>query len=427
MSPTSPDLSAVLPPLICGTATFTSQYNPDPYALPTTAIVHRALSLGVRAFDTSPYYGPAEHLLGQALDTPCVQEKFPRGDYFLMTKVGRIGASEFDYSPQWVRQSVQKSLDRLRTKYLDVVYCHDVEFVTSEEVLTAVNELRKIRDESGVVKYVGISGYPVETLCERAEMILETTGEPLDIVMSYANFTLQNTRLSAVALPRLQAAGVSVVPNASVLGMGLLRRIGVPIGGQGDFHPSPTELRKAIQAASDWCDSQGDRIEKVAIRFALENWMREGEPVGSRGDPASGVPWKRETIEQLNATKLGVSVMGVSNVDELEETMRVWRSILDGLDNGEQTAVESGRGSKDRLWSLSRQQEVRDLAHGVRIRLGSWLNYSWASPAPGFIINRKSTIDPNLPSVSAPAASPNPYSEKGFAPPLINAVDGNQI
>lgn len=388
MSLTFPPLSDLLPPLICGTATFTSQYNPDPYALPTTAIVHRALSLGVRAFDTSPYYGPAEDLLGQALDTPFVQERFPRRDYFLLTKVGRVSGSIFDYSVPWVRQSVQKSLDRLRTKYLDVVYCHDVEFVAPEEVLSAVNELRKIRDESGVVKYVGISGYPVETLCELAEMVLERTGEPLDIVMSYANYTLQNTRLSSVGLSRLHAAGLSVVANASVLGMGLLRRVGVPIGGQGDFHPSPKELREAIQAASNWCDSQGNRIEKVALRFALENWMRLGEAVGSRGDPASGIPWQRETMEQFDATKLGVSVLGVSNVDELEETMRVWRSILDGLENGEHTAVESGRGSQDRSWSLSRQQEVGDLSNGIRIRLGSWLDYCWPSPTPGFVINR---------------------------------------
>ena len=60
MPPTQTPLSTLLPSLICGTATFNSQYNPDPYKLPTTEIVHRALSLGVRAFDTSPYYGPAE-------------------------------------------------------------------------------------------------------------------------------------------------------------------------------------------------------------------------------------------------------------------------------------------------------------------------------------------------------------------------------
>ncbi len=412
MSSATLELSTLLPPLILGTATFNSQYNPDPYLLPTTNIVHRALSLGVRAFDTSPYYGPAEDLLGKALDTAFVHDNFPRRDYFLLSKVGRIGGAEFDYSAAWVRHSIQRSLDRLRTSYLDVVYCHDVEFVSPEEVLEAVTELRRLRDQSGVVKYIGISGYRVTTLCEQAEMILEKTGKPLDAVMSYANFTLQNTRLSSVALKRLRAAGVDVVPNASVLGMGLLRRTGVPIGGQGDFHPSPTELRAAIKKASDWCDSQNDRIEKVAIRFALETWMRQGESVGSKGDPASGIPWVRETIEQIGGTKLGVSVMGVSNVEELDETMRVWRSILDGLENGEQTAVESGRGTGDHLWSLSRQKKVAKLARGIRQVLGKWVDYTWTSPPPGFV-NQRKALTAASEQLLTPAASPPQVAFKG--------------
>lgn len=409
MPATSPPLSSLLPPLICGTATFNDQYNPDPYALPTTGIVHRALSLGVRAFDTSPYYGPAEELLGKALNTPFVHENFPRRDYFLLTKVGRIAGAEFDYSALYVRRSVQRSLERLHTKYLDVVYCHDVEFVTPKEVLTAVTELRRIRDTTGQIKYVGVSGYPVEVLCDLAEMVLEQTGEPLDAAMSYANYTLQNTRLSSIAVPRLEAAGVDVVPNASVLGMGLLRRTGVPIGAHGDFHPSPVELRTAIQKASDWCDKLENRIEKVAIRFALEAWMREGGSVGSKGDPASGIPWRRERVEP-NVAKLGVSVMGVSNIHELNETMRVWRSILDGLEGGEQTAVESGRGTKDRIWSLSRQKQVQELAMGIRNILGEYLDFAWASPPPDF---RKAGLAPTVPaSLPTPAASPDQLAFK---------------
>lgn len=413
MPQTHPPLSSLLPPLICGTATFNDQYNTDPYALPTTGIVHRALSLGVRAFDTSPYYGPAEELLGKALNTPFVHDNFPRRDYFLLTKVGRIAGAEFDYSAPWVRRSVQCSLDRLHTKYLDVVYCHDVEFVTPEEVLTAITELRRIRDETGRIKYVGISGYPVENLCELAEMILEKTGEPLDVVMSYANFTLQNTRLATVALPRLKAARVDVVPNASVLGMGLLRRTGVPIGAQGDFHPSPNELRVAIQKASDWCDRNNNRMEKVAIRLAMETWIREGQEVGSKGDPASGIPWTHQKVDR-GAAKLGVSVMGVSNIDELNETMRVWRSILDGLEGGEQTAVDSGRGSKDRAWSLSRQKQVQQLSLGMRKILGEYLDFVWASPPPGF---SKAGLAPTVPAPlptpeASPAVSPGQHAFK---------------
>ncbi|KAI4266333.1 MAG: hypothetical protein L6R38_008813 [Xanthoria sp. 2 TBL-2021] len=413
MPPTLPPPSMLLPPLICGTATFNDQYNPDPYTLPTTAIVHEALSLGVRAFDTSPYYGPAEDLLGAALNTPFVHENFPRRDYFLLTKVGRITGDEFDYSASWVRHSVQRSLERLHTDYLDVVYCHDVEFVSPEEVLTAVTELRRIRDETSVINYIGISGYPVTTLCDLAEMILDESGEPLDVVMSYANFTLQNTRLASVALPRLKAAGVKVVLNASVLGMGLLRRKGVPIGGKGDFHPSPKELRAAIQAASDWSDKQDikdKRLEKVAIRWAMENWIHEGAGVGSRGDPASGIPWTRERIEKYGGNKLGVSVMGVSNVEELRETMRVWRSILDGLEDGEKTAIDSGRGTDERGWSLNRQKQVRTIATGIRNVLGNWVDYTWPSPPPGFVNQRSA---PSVPApLPTPDASPDPLPKR---------------
>lgn len=382
-------LSSILPPLIFGTATFNAQYNKDPYALDTNGLVGRALSLGVRAFDSSPYYGPAEELLGAALDTPFVRQNFSRQDYFLLTKVGRIASVEFDYSAPWVRQSVGRSLERLRTSYLDVVYCHDVEFVSPDEVLAAVRELRRIRDEEGSVGYVGISGYPVDTLCELAERVLRDTGEPLDVVMSYANFTLQNTTLATTGVPRLTAAGVAVVPNASMLGMGLLRRDGVPVGSLGDWHPASPGLRAAVRQASDFCDRHGERLEVVALRYALESWLTAGGEAGSRGDPASGVPWRRESNRQVGGRRLGVSVMGVSHAAELEKTMQVWRSILDGLENGKETAIAAGRWEKDHEWSLNRRRAVQIMAEGVRETLDGWLDHAWPSPPPGVVDARK--------------------------------------
>jgi len=76
---------------------------------------------------------------------------------FICTKVGRIKIDEFGYSPPAVRASVMRSLERLGVERLDVVYCHDVEFVTRREVIGAVEELFKLRDE-GKIRYVGISG-----------------------------------------------------------------------------------------------------------------------------------------------------------------------------------------------------------------------------------------------------------------------------
>ena len=287
---------------------------------------------------------------------------------------------------------MERSCRRLRTNYLDVVYCHDCEFVSPEEVLGAVRELRRIRDEEGTLKYVGISGYPVHILCELAEMILRETGEPLDIVQSYANFTLQNTRLLTEGLHRLVNAGVDVVTNASPLGMGLLRRNGPPLGAMGSWHPAPDDLRQACINAAKWAETKGEKLEVVAVRFSLENWLREGAKVGALGNPYKTNSFYGNALS-LPREKLGVSVMGVSKMEELDETMRVWRSVLDGLADdldAEPGTITPSDALSDHEWSLLRRQTIRTLAKGIREVIGPhWVDFAWASPDPGFVNQRK--------------------------------------
>lgn len=175
--------------------------------------------------------------------------------------------------------------------------------------------------------------------------------------------------------------------------MGLLRRSGPPVGIT-DFHPAGHDLRLAIQNASDFCDGHGERLDIIAIRFALESWILAGSAVGSRGDPASGVAHRRETIEEVGGEKLGVSVMGVSKLSELKDTMRVWRSILDGLENGQETANAAGRWRKDHEWSLNRKKAVLLLAEGIQESLGDWLDHTWPSPPVGFVNRRGKEATP---------------------------------
>ncbi|KAF7528235.1 hypothetical protein G7054_g10207 [Neopestalotiopsis clavispora] len=368
-------LHEVLPPLVLGTATFNSQYvsNPhNPDVLPALSIVSRTLELGINAFDTSPYYGPSETILGEALAHPSNTSKYPRESYFLVTKAGRIAGDEFDYSAAWVRYSVCRSLERLHTPYLDLVYMHDVEFVSPDEVLEAVQELRRLRD-AGIIRYVGISGYPVGILCDLAEMILEKTGEPLDAVLSYSHFTIQNTTLGTSAVQRFTKAGVDVVLNASMLGMGLLTTRGADNGPMKVWHPSPSGLRDSIKDLVSVATEADEKLEVVSIRWALDNWARDG---ASRGG----------TSRQLPAgTRVGVSVMGVANVPELEETWRVFCSVIEGY-NPKPSSAEMAEAH---AWSLERRQKIQSLVEKMWAVLGEWKDYSWSSPGPGFVNTRR--------------------------------------
>ncbi|KAK4153841.1 Aldo/keto reductase family-domain-containing protein [Chaetomidium leptoderma] len=433
ISPRRPPLHTVLPPLILGTATFNTQFVADPHSMPYRDIVARALALGVNAFDTSPYYGPSEILLGTALGalmknpTPSIDASpspspvpLSRSSFFLVTKAGRVGPTEFDYSPAWIRYSVLRSLQRLHTPYVDMVYLHDVEFVSPAEVLAAVRELRRLRDdEGGVVRYVGISGFPVGVLCSLAEMILAETGEPLDAVLSYGHFTVQNRRLGGLPPPppppageeeqpetppppppehggllpplaRFKKAGVDVVLNASILGMGLLTSRGIPVhppapGAAGDdgadktpslvaqWHPSPPGLRVACMKLAELAAAAGERLESVAIRWALAEWARLGAAAGLGVDVSA---------PGLGPRRVGATVCGVSTIAELEETVADWRGVLSSLGQVD--------GSNDDTYGLARQEKVVNLVQrDLWPALGSWLDHVWGSPGPEFVNTRR--------------------------------------
>ncbi|KUI69997.1 D-arabinose 1-dehydrogenase [Cytospora mali] len=424
-APARPPISSLLPPLILGTATFNTQYVEDPARMPYQSIVSRALELGVNAFDTSPYYGPSEVLLGDALHhltapneanaqiPDSAEQKYPRDSYMVLTKAGRITGNSFDYSPSWIRYSVLRSLKRLHTPYLDLVYCHDVEFVSPAEVLAAVKELRRLRDEDGVIRYVGISGYPVDVLCDLAEMIYRETGEGVDAVMSYCHCTVQNHRLAegfmgddgdgesqrAPPLARLKKAGVSTVLNASMLGMGLMTTRGIDHGPQAAWHPSPPPLRKACFDMGVAATAEGEKLERLSIRWSLDTWARAGASSGL-GVSLDG-KGKHESLSDSDS--IGGSVMGITSVAELEETWDVWMSVLaesvPSVSLEDEVAKDASKdvvffnGDNDlQTASLRRSDQVQSL---VREKLwpvlGEWRNYSWPSGLEdkGFANERK--------------------------------------
>src|SRR6185312_4395755 len=119
--------------------------------------VRVALDLGMNFIDTSPYYGRgmSEVLLGVVL------KGIPRDSYILGTKLGRYDVNHFDFSAKRVAESVDVSLHRMGTDHLDIILCHDIEFVDMSQIVDeTIPALRKIQQQ-GKVKYIGVSGYPM--------------------------------------------------------------------------------------------------------------------------------------------------------------------------------------------------------------------------------------------------------------------------
>lgn len=238
-----------------------------------------AVKLGVNFFDVSPYYGNtrAETVLGKAL------RQLPRDSFVLSTKVGRYGLNDFDFSAERVTASVNESMERLGVDVIDIIQCHDIEFGDLDQVCReTIPALVKLR-ESGKVRAVGITGYPLEIF-----PYVHSCAPPgsVDAILSYCNYNLQNDRLDML-LPAMKRNGVGVI-NASALCMGLLTSYGGP-----SWHPADAQTKEASRAANELCESRGTDLPTVAINFA----------------------------HQIDATAVASTLIGIESIDTLKRNI----------------------------------------------------------------------------------------------------------
>ena len=217
--------------------------------------VHVALECGLNFIDTSPFYGRgmSEVLLGIAL------KGVPRDSYTLCTKLGRYDLEHFDFSAKRVAESVDVSLHRLGTDHLDIVLCHDIEFVPMQQIVDETLPALRKQQAAGKVKYIGFSGYPMKAF----KFILDQTD--VDCVLSYNQYTLQNTRFADELVPYLKARGVGVM-NAGPFSARLLTNAPLPA-----WLKEPEEVKAAARAAAALCASRGVDIAKVALQFSIAN------------------------------------------------------------------------------------------------------------------------------------------------------------
>ncbi len=216
--------------------------------------VHMAIDRGINFFDSSPYYGLtlSEQRLGDALVGK-------RQEVIVATKVGRYGLDDFNFSEQRILASIDESLQRLKTDYVDLLQAHDIEFGDIQQVIDeTLPALRKIQ-KSGKARFVGITGYPPKLLARIARAV------PVDTVLSYCHYNLLNTRMDDALTPLARNNGIGLI-NASGLHMGVITARGAPA-----WHPAPPSVHEAGRKIVEICGQQNQRATDVALRFCLDH------------------------------------------------------------------------------------------------------------------------------------------------------------
>lgn len=135
---------------------------PQPFELPSDKhiqdILKYAQDLGINTLDTAPAYGQSEERIGKLLPGP-------RQDWIIFTKVGEEfidNVSHHNFTPEEAQASIERSLQRLNTDYLDGVLVHsdgnDIRIIQEYGLLDFLSHLK----QKGWIRSFGMSVKTVE-------------------------------------------------------------------------------------------------------------------------------------------------------------------------------------------------------------------------------------------------------------------------
>lgn len=236
-----------------------------------------AWDTGVRYFDTAPHYGSglSEHRFGAVL------RRYPREDFVLSTKVGRIMhpdrsrpenppfvhglpfRGEYDYTYDGTMRSLEHSYQRLGLAQIDVVYIHDIAADHHEDdwerlfevaMNGAARALIRLRDE-GVIKGWGL-GVNLTEPCERA---LEMS-DP-DVFLLAGRYSLLNQPALDRLLPACVTRGVHVV-------IGGPYNSGLLAGGRNfEYEEAPATMIQKRDRLAAACERHGVDLRAAALQF----------------------------------------------------------------------------------------------------------------------------------------------------------------
>lgn len=232
-------------------------------------LVHASLDAGVNFFDTANVYGfgASESLLGKALGAR-------RRDVILATKVrGRMGEgpNEIGLSRVHIMRSVDESLKRLGTDYIDLYQIHGYDPAADfEDVMRTLNDLVR----SGKVRYIGASNLAAWQLMKSLGISKQGGLEAFKTIQSY--YSLAGRELEREVIPLLKDQSVGLLvwsPLAGGFLSGKFTRDNLNAEGRrAKFDFPPVDKEKAfriIEALMPIAKTHGCSPARVSLAWLL--------------------------------------------------------------------------------------------------------------------------------------------------------------
>jgi len=327
---------------IClGTMTFGSTfYNIGEVDLDLAKkIIKKSWDAGVNFFDTADVYswGESEKILGQALK----DLNIPREQAVIATKVrgamsedaaeGTGDVNNAGLSRKHIMESVEASLDRLGTDYLDLYQIHGVDKETPiEETLAALNDLVR----QGKVHYIGCSNLSVRQLAKSLELSKARGWASFSSLQAY--YSVAGRDLEYELLPLCREEGLGVLPWSPLAGgflTGKYRRDReAPEGSRRnefDFPPIDKEVAyDVVEVMDEIAESKGASIPQVALSWLLHKKGVTSVIIGAK---------KMSQLEDnLGAAELELSVTEFNRIAEVTEPRQIYPQWMVKRMNGEE-------------------------------------------------------------------------------------------
>ncbi len=297
-------------PLCLGTMMFGSWGNAD--EADSIRIIHRALDAGINFIDTADVYsaGESERIVGRALAGR-------RDDVVLATKFFMPMGDDPNHrggSRRWIMRSVEDSLRRLDTDYLDLYQVHRPSADTDvEETLGALTDLVR----QGKVRYLGSSSYAASQIVEAQWAARDRRLERF--VTEQPPYSLLVRGIEADVLPTARRHGMGILSYSPLAGGWLSGRwrkgaAGTPTsaarpGARFDMSsPANQQKLEVVEQLAQLAEDIGMSLIDLAIAFVISHPAVTSAIIGPR------------TMEQLDSQLAGGGrTLGADVLDRIDQ------------------------------------------------------------------------------------------------------------